>query len=241
MMKEHQRFELLVKDILEKDLRELRQLCELRIYHNRKVEGKASGHEHQIDILLELKITSFKIMVVVECKKYKHKVGIDEILEFSARIQDIGVHKGVMVSTVGFQEGALKIAEANRIALVLAGHFGVLEGIVESPMNVIRRHKQFIQDLRSYLTQLDIPVVDKRLLDMVRDSASPLGMFWQPFNSWQPDSVKDIDRMFGLHSPCFRFLGRTVEVLVGSKGFLDLIALEMSLSCRKGDFNASKS
>jgi len=58
------------------------------------------------------------MLILVECKHYKDKVEISDLLEFAQRIDDIGAHKGVVVSTVGFQEGAIKVADAHGIALV---------------------------------------------------------------------------------------------------------------------------
>jgi restriction system protein len=55
----------------------------------------------------------------VECKCYAHKVSVDDIEEFHSKIDDIGAHKGIMVTTVGYQEGAVKTARGRGIALAL--------------------------------------------------------------------------------------------------------------------------
>jgi hypothetical protein len=89
-----------------------------KVIRDVSLKGKRTGHHHQIDILIELSIAGIKLMVLVECKHYKSKVRIDDILAFAQRIDDIGAHKGVLVTTVGFQKGAAKVADAHRIALV---------------------------------------------------------------------------------------------------------------------------
>ena len=81
--------------------------------------GRKTGHAHQIDVSIELRIADLSLTVLVECKHYKSKVGIADLLEFAQRIDDIGAHKGVLVSTVGFQEGAIRVADAHGIALVI--------------------------------------------------------------------------------------------------------------------------
>lgn len=68
---------------------------------------------------IELRIADLSLMVLIECKHYKNTVSIADILEFAQRIDDIGAHKGVLVSTVGFQKGAIRIADAYGIALVI--------------------------------------------------------------------------------------------------------------------------
>lgn len=88
------------------------------IEHNRRMLGKRSGHEHQIDIVIEAKIAGLDVLILVECKHYKRTVEIGDVLEFAERIDDVGGHKGVIVSTLGFQEGAIKVARGHGIALI---------------------------------------------------------------------------------------------------------------------------
>ena len=111
-------FEQVVRNILADRLREECPDAPLNVFHNRKYKGQ-SGHEHQIDVSAELTLAGCQILILVECKNYKAAIGIDDLLEFAARLRDIGAHKGIVVTTVGYQEGAKKIAEANGIALVL--------------------------------------------------------------------------------------------------------------------------
>jgi hypothetical protein len=113
------KYERLVKDLLEAKLMKDCPGSDLKVYHNKKYTGK-SGHEHQIDVSAELKVAGVRILILVECKFYSHPVGIDDILEFAARIDDIAAHKGVLVTTIGFQDGAEKIAKSKGIALIIA-------------------------------------------------------------------------------------------------------------------------
>ena len=58
-------------------------------------------------------------LFLVECKCYGHSVPVDDVEEFHSKIDDIGAHKGIMVTTVGFQEGTVKTARGRGIALAL--------------------------------------------------------------------------------------------------------------------------
>jgi hypothetical protein len=89
-----------------------------KVYSKKLYTGKRTGHEHEIDVSIELEIVDLLILILVECKHYQSKVDISDVLEFAQRIDDIGAHKGVMVTTIGYQEGALKVAHAHGIALV---------------------------------------------------------------------------------------------------------------------------
>ena len=87
------------------------------VHSSRHYRGR-SGHNHQIDVSVDLTVASFRILILFECKHYKRTVSVEDLLAFAQRLSDIGAHKGVVVSTVGFQEGAKKVAEAHGIALV---------------------------------------------------------------------------------------------------------------------------
>jgi hypothetical protein len=44
---------------------------------------------------------------------------VSDVLELIGRLGDIGAHKGVIVTTIGFQEGAIKLAQSHDIALAV--------------------------------------------------------------------------------------------------------------------------
>ncbi|HIF9056378.1 TPA: restriction endonuclease [Photobacterium damselae] len=79
-------------------------------------QGKDTKHE--IDISYNLKIAGVNYLNVVECKLWNRKVGKREMQAFHATIKDIGANKGIFVTSVGFQSGAIEIAKKNGIALV---------------------------------------------------------------------------------------------------------------------------
>lgn len=89
------------------------------IDHDLKITG-VSGYKHQIDVCYRFRIWEIEVLVIVECKQYSQRVGIGELLEFQSRISDIRAHKGVFVTTVGFQKGAHQFAKESRIALIVA-------------------------------------------------------------------------------------------------------------------------
>jgi hypothetical protein len=101
------------------------------IVHPKKLYvGKKTGHKHEIDVSIELQVAGLSILILIECKHYKNKVEISDVLELAQRIDDVGAHKGVLVSTIGFQPGALKVAEGYGIALVTtAPMWSVVSGL----------------------------------------------------------------------------------------------------------------
>lgn len=108
-------YEILVQSLLQAKLGE-----DVKVFRNRRYRGKASGHEHQIDVSFEIDVADTNVLVLVECKRYSHPVGVDDVLEFASRLSDIGAHKGILISTAKFQPGAIKVASARGIALIVS-------------------------------------------------------------------------------------------------------------------------
>src|ERR1051325_10140254 len=118
------------------------------VYPKKTYTGKKTGHNHEIDVSIELHIAGLTILILVECKYYKNKVEISDILEFAQRIDDISANKGVLVSTVGFQPGAIKVADGYGIALVTtAPQWAVVHGITPSPSWVSGITLELLNDL----------------------------------------------------------------------------------------------
>jgi hypothetical protein len=113
-------YEKFVRDILEAELAKYLPSSSIRIRHNQKLTGK-SGQQHQVDIVAELSLAGLNFLTLVECKHYQRKVGVDKVLQLASRLEDCAAHKGIIVTTVGFQAGAANLARANGIALVLVG------------------------------------------------------------------------------------------------------------------------
>lgn len=90
-----------------------------RTFHHRRYKY-TYGCETDTDISIEESSTDkeSKFLIVIECKCYTHRVGIDEIQEFSTRLDDLNATKGILISNNNYQSGALKCAEAHNIALV---------------------------------------------------------------------------------------------------------------------------
>jgi hypothetical protein len=59
----------------------------------------------------------FSVLFLVECKCYSQKVEVGDIEEFRTKIDDIGAHKGIVFSTIGYESGAIKTAKAYGIGL----------------------------------------------------------------------------------------------------------------------------
>ncbi|MBU1393560.1 MAG: restriction endonuclease [Gammaproteobacteria bacterium] len=113
--KDGKQFELLVKAIYEEIL-EQDSVESISVKHDVSLKGR-SGQEHQIDVYWSFKLAGETIQVAIECKDYNSAVSVGRIRDFSAALDDIGNVKGIFVTTKGYQTGAIKFAEFQRIAL----------------------------------------------------------------------------------------------------------------------------
>ncbi|MDP2045843.1 MAG: restriction endonuclease [Deltaproteobacteria bacterium] len=94
-------------------------LVGVTVQHQRVYTGRISQREIKVDVSFNYTIAGANLLFLVECKCYGHSVPVDDVEEFHSKIDDIGAHKGIMVTTVGFQEGAVKTARGRGIALAL--------------------------------------------------------------------------------------------------------------------------
>jgi hypothetical protein len=108
-------YEKLVQGIYQA-LHEVEGLNTVKVIHNVKIEGK-SGCKHQIDVYWEVEIVGELYRVAIECKNYKDKVEVGRVRDFFGVLHDIGNIKGILVTKIGYESGALKFADYYGISL----------------------------------------------------------------------------------------------------------------------------
>jgi Restriction endonuclease len=87
------------------------------VKHNQRVLGK-SGRRRQLDITISQNIGLYPVLIVIECKHYKHPVSIEKVEAFVTKLRDVSASNGVMISNAGFDDGAKAIAKENHIILI---------------------------------------------------------------------------------------------------------------------------
>lgn len=91
-------------------------LKEFTILHNESV-GTHDG-VYQIDILGEFNAMGIKFKIIVECKMYTRPVEREKVCVLYEKQQSLGANKSVLMSTSGFQSGAVQYAKAHGITLI---------------------------------------------------------------------------------------------------------------------------
>ena len=87
-----------------------------RVEEKQKILGQLSGRQIEIDGRgVKDGNTGF---VILECKRYKDRVEAEKLESLAFRITDAGAAGGIVVSPMGLQDGAAKIAASQNIVTV---------------------------------------------------------------------------------------------------------------------------
>ena len=108
-------FELYCLEIL-RGYAEQEGLKDFSINHNVKIE--TNDGTYQIDILASFRAVGTQMTLVGECKRHKNAVKREIVAALADKVRSLGAQKGIILSTAGFQKGAVKYAKVHGIALV---------------------------------------------------------------------------------------------------------------------------
>jgi len=87
------------------------------VQHDVKIKGR-DGAEYQIDVCWEFEAGGIKYRTLLSCKDWQTAVKREHVMAFKAVLDEVpGQPRGVVVSRVGFQEGAVRFAEQHGIEL----------------------------------------------------------------------------------------------------------------------------
>ena len=95
MSKESDAYELFVRKVMA-------TLVGVTVYHRKAFVGRITKRTIVVDLAFTVRLAEgAELLFIVECKCYGHAVPVDDIEEFYAKCDDIGAHKGIMVTTKG--------------------------------------------------------------------------------------------------------------------------------------------
>ena len=77
-----------------------------KIDRNIRLCGHLSKTPREIDILLTTTIFGCSMQLIIECKNWKSKLDVAEIGTFIDKLNDVGISKGIIISRLGYSEGA---------------------------------------------------------------------------------------------------------------------------------------
>lgn len=95
---------------------EKERLHGFKITHDTKL--KSYDGVYQIDLYATFKAMGVEFKVICECKQYKNSVNREKVVVLTDKVKSLGAHKGILLSTSGFQSGAIQYAKEHGIALI---------------------------------------------------------------------------------------------------------------------------
>lgn len=90
----------------------------ISVERNKKIKDNC-GIDREFDIYWEYELAGITYKTVIECKDYSSRVSVEKIDALIGKIRDIPDLKAVFATTNGYQSGAEKKANANRIDLLI--------------------------------------------------------------------------------------------------------------------------
>jgi len=86
------------------------------VKHNFKLVGR-SGVEHQIDVYAEYRAPLHTSRIIIECKSYDKPVDKGIVMKLIHEVEDLGVDKGILITTSYFTPDAVSTASGYNIDL----------------------------------------------------------------------------------------------------------------------------
>lgn len=83
------------------------------ILQNQRMHGRAGGMR-QIDVLIRERVAGRTVNIVVDGKCFSRKVDVGVVESFAGLVRDVRADKGVIVTNVGYTDGALKRAQSEQ-------------------------------------------------------------------------------------------------------------------------------
>jgi predicted helicase len=125
-MQDYTEYEIFVMKVFQA----LSEDAPLEYFHQKKYLTR-DGISLIIDVSFEFLVNNaYRIFGIIECKHYKSTVDIGKVRELNSKLNELGANKGIIVTTVGFQSGAIELAKKTGIGLAVIKKEVVPEGIV---------------------------------------------------------------------------------------------------------------
>lgn len=176
---------------------------ETQISFDKKVVGRYSKVERQIDILIEGEIAGYEIKIIVDCKHFSKNIDVKQVESFSSMVEDVEAHQGVLITQKGFSKAAtnrayygtqkveldiINFSELQKFQSVTAvpysGHFAV---IVPAPFG-------WVLDLKDKIKSF--PSIHQRGLTLKQAQKRTE---WMYMDFWKTDAP-DIDQIIEIQN-----------------------------------------
>jgi len=154
------------EDVTKQLLSDVRDYLGLgQIEEKQKIRGKISGTEWEVDVVA-YDATDGKL-ILVECRQRSNsKLSQESLAGFAYRVKDTGADRGIIVTTIGLQDGAKKVAGAEKITEIKLDYNSTSENYIAQITNQIfvklTDRIKFSESLEIELRNSNGNLIDKR-------------------------------------------------------------------------------
>lgn len=85
------------------------------VRHAEVVMGRQSKSERKVDVSVRGTLGTASVFVAIDCAHLDTNVDVMKVGIAKGQFEDIGAHRGIIVTTKGYSDGALELAAANGI------------------------------------------------------------------------------------------------------------------------------
>lgn len=137
-----------------------------KIDRNIELPGRLSKTPREIDILLTATVFGCSMQLVIECKNWNSKLDVADIGTFIDKLNDVGISKGIIISKLGYSEGAYNRARTEVNVQLQVLDFENMPGFYGFWANAYRGHLgAIISAPNGWVVNNDVP--SDLLLDML--------------------------------------------------------------------------
>ncbi len=108
-------YELFIKTHFEKQLQKSFKKS-IKVEHQKELIS-SEGLKYKIDLHFKFYIEDSEYLTIIECKNWKSRVTRNILNSFDSIRNSLRAHKAIVVTTNGFQKGAIEFAKTNHIGL----------------------------------------------------------------------------------------------------------------------------
>lgn len=160
-----------------------------KIFRKKGYFSKDRESEIIFDISIETYLpgaTQYSLLTLIECKYYTSPVSVNEIEEFSSKIEQVGRHntKGVFITNSSYQKGALTLGRSRQLGMARIKDNNEIEWVLYREDNPDQRRLLTMDSNDSekpFLAELE-----QELLSTLPDLLLKLGVIddWQPYDDF---------------------------------------------------------
>lgn len=131
---------------------------------------KGARTKHKIDVFAVFEFGGQKYKTIVECKYWKSNVKKEQVATLLGILADIGAEKGIIVSKIGFQAGARRLASYTNVELV------TYDELRQDSVLFVERFR--ISNALERIRALESPF--SKFHGSMSEEAEKIGEFWFP-------------------------------------------------------------